>query len=87
MIDNWRNEIDNIDSEIILLISKRMDIVKKIWKHKQDNKIAIIQNWRWQEVLNHRKRLSSSLGLDESIIEYIWGNIHEYAIKIEKENR
>ena len=38
---NARNEIDNIDREIVSLLEKRFDVVLNIGQYKKENKIPI----------------------------------------------
>jgi len=84
MLKQYRNELDQVDKEIIKLLTKRFDIVKKIWEYKKKNNIWILQLWRWEEVLKNRKEFAKKLWVNENLIEYIWNLIHEEALKLEK---
>lgn len=84
MLQKWRQEIDLIDSEIINLLAKRMNIVKRIWKYKKEKWINILQEGRWNDVLKSRKKIATELGLKEEFIEDIWNRIHDYALNIEE---
>ncbi len=80
----YRNQIDNLDKEIIKLLTQRFEVVKLVWKYKKDNNIKPLQPWRWQEVLESKKELARKNWLSENFIEIIWNNIHEYALNLEK---
>jgi len=84
MLQKWRQEIDLIDSEIINLLAKRMNIVKRIWKYKKGKWMNILQEGRWNDILKSRKEIATKLGLKEEFIEDIWNRIHDYALNIEK---
>jgi len=84
MLTKYRNELDQIDNEIIKLLAQRFEIVKKIWKYKINNNIWILQLWRWEQVLKNRKEIAQKLWISESLIENIWNLIHEEALKLEK---
>ncbi len=84
MLEQYRNELDNVDKEIINLLAKRFEIVQKIWNFKKENNIWILQLWRWEEVLENRKQIAKDLWINENLIEYIWNLIHEEALKLEK---
>lgn len=84
MLDKWRKEIDKIDWELIKLLAQRMQIVEEIWIYKKANWIAVIQKWRWQEVLKSRKAIAKGLWLKEEFVEDIWNRMHEYAINLEQ---
>lgn len=47
-----RNEIDQIDEEIIKLYEKRMEIVKEVINYKIDNNIEILDSSREEKMLN-----------------------------------
>ncbi len=84
MLKTYRNELDNVDKEIINLLAKRFEIVKQIWKYKKENNIWILQKWRWKEVLKNRKQIAKNLWINENLIESIWNLIHQEALKLEK---
>lgn len=48
---NLRNEIDKLDSEIVQLLEKRFDVVKKIAKFKIKNNIPVYDPERETQVL------------------------------------
>ena len=83
-LQNFRNQIDKIDSEIIELLSQRFEIVKKVWEFKKENNIIPLQPWRWQEVLNSRILQAKEKWLKENLVESIWNEIHKYALDLEK---
>ena len=84
MLEQYRNELDNVDKEIINLLAKRFEIVKQIGKYKKENNIWILQKWRWEEVLKSRKQIAKNLWINENLIESIWNLIHQEALKLEK---
>lgn len=51
-IDHLRNEIDEIDEELINILGNRMKIAQKIGSYKKRNNIAILQTDRWSEILD-----------------------------------
>ena len=58
-LENWRNEIDSIDAEILDLLQKRITIVREIGKVKARAGIPMIDEERERiiinRVLNRRK--------------------------------
>ena len=46
-IEDVRNEIDAIDTEIIALLSKRFRYVKEVVKYKEPNKDSIVAKKRF----------------------------------------
>ncbi|MCC0700257.1 prephenate dehydratase [Clostridioides sp. ZZV15-6383] len=51
-LTSYRNEIDNIDKELIQLFEKRMNTVLEIAKHKMKNNTTILQKDREEKVLS-----------------------------------
>lgn len=83
-LEELRNEIDTIDASIIAMLGKRMDIVKQIGKTKKDLQLEIVDEARWQTVLQKVKNLGKKIYLDESFIESIFTIIHHHAQKLEE---
>ncbi|MDD2402694.1 MAG: prephenate dehydratase domain-containing protein, partial [Clostridia bacterium] len=56
-----RDEIDNIDTEIVKLFSERMNTAMKIASYKKENNIPVLNKEREREILN---RVSTLAGTD-----------------------
>jgi len=78
-----RNDIDIIDIELLNLLKKRMDIVKKIGNHKKKNDITIYQVKRWDTIINERTELAKKLGLPDDFIIKILKLVHEESILLQ----
>ncbi len=72
-----RLKIDLVDEEILQSFAKRMELARNIGKIKKDNNVTILQLDRWKEIVAQRKKISSSLQLNETFIENILSLIHE----------
>lgn len=81
-----RQEIDRIDKEILINLKKRFDMVKRLWKYKIFSWESFLQNKRWAEVLEKKKKLSAEYWLDENLVEDIWKRIHKSALDIQQKN-
>ncbi len=79
-----RKQIDEIDFQILDLLSKRFKIVKEIWKYKLEHWIQPLQPQRWQQVLEKVKSKAAELWLDENFVEDIWNRFHKYSLEIEE---
>ena len=51
-IDELRNEIDSIDSQLIGLFEKRMNVAKEIAQYKSENSLPVADKGRERDVLN-----------------------------------
>lgn len=80
-----RAKIDDLDSKLIHILSKRLQVVGEIGKFKKANKIKPLDKNRWKEVLKSRKIIGKSLGVSPKFIENIFEQIHTESLKTEKE--
>ena len=79
-IDHLRNEIDEIDEELINILGNRMKIAQKIGSYKKRNNIAILQTDRWSEILEKAVAKGNKKGLSNEFIESILRAIHDESI-------
>lgn len=77
---DFRNQIDNFDTQIISLLNGRKQVVEKIADFKNENRLTIFQIERWFEILSTRKKNASLLALDEQMVEELFALIHKYSI-------
>lgn len=84
-LDNLRYEINNIDSEILYLLKKRMNISVKVGKFKKENNITILDNNREKKVYQKLFYLNEQKGekLEEEFIKNIWEIIMNYSKKLQ----
>ena len=80
-LDNLRSKINNIDDEILSLLSNRSKIVLEIGKHKKDNSVVDLD--REQKILD---RLSSKFtgSYPKDTIVRLWREIFQSSEKLQK---
>ena len=83
LLQNFREQIDSLDAEILYLLFRRFTLVWEIWKIKKQENIPALQEDRWKHVINEKIEIWSEFGLDKEFIEDIWNRIHKEALKIE----
>lgn len=83
-LENLRAEIDKIDAEIVQLFAKRLEVVRQIGVFKKDNKIAVVDNRRFQIVLEKVGNLAEKSGISKKFIREIYEKIHDYSCEVEK---
>lgn len=83
-ISEVRNEIDNIDREIIRLISTRFEYVKEVVKYKDNTATAIEASDRKMAVMRTRREWAEEKGLNPNVIENIYSQLVQYFIDEEK---
>ncbi|MDD2917267.1 MAG: chorismate mutase [Candidatus Gracilibacteria bacterium] len=84
MLTDFRNQIDQIDDQLIELLAKRFEVVKQVGIYKKEHNLPPLQPGRWQEVLDKRTRKAGEFGLDATFVVDVWNRIHEYALELEE---
>jgi len=72
----FRQEIDQIDSEVFDLLSRRMDICEKIGEVKRDNDVAILQSNRWGDIVDRVLSSADKLNLSAEFLKTVLEAIH-----------
>lgn len=81
VLEQYREQIDSIDNQMLELLAQRMGIVSKIGKYKCENNITILQLRRWESIIQTRSRLGASLGLDEDFVIKLLQLVHKESIQ------
>lgn len=79
-LSKYREEIDQIDSELFDLLSRRMSVAEQIGKVKRDNNVAILQGNRWSSIVDRIVAQSEKLNLSESFLKIVLEAIHMESI-------
>jgi chorismate mutase len=79
-IDSVRQQIDELDLEVLNLLAKRMKLSEEIGKHKKHNRISILQLKRWNEILEKAKDMGRERGLSEGFISNYLSAVHQESI-------
>lgn len=79
-IDHLRHEIDELDNDILNMLSNRMRIAERIGQYKKDNNIAILQSDRWNEILDTVVQQGKAKGLSEDFVKNMFKAIHQESI-------
>jgi len=87
-IKRIRNEIDEIDTQIIQLLTKRFQAVQKIGWIKKKSKIQVTDSQRENFLHNRLEELASRNNLDLSFLTRLWKEIlkESYRIQMKSES-
>jgi chorismate mutase len=80
-LEKFRQQINQVDDEVLQLLSNRMKIAEQIGQYKKDHNITILQTARWNEVLERVCRKGEKLGLSKEFITQYFDAIHMESIK------
>ena len=79
-LQQLRFQIDDLDIELLDTLKRRMELVQKIGSHKKENKVTILQNDRWSEMLKTRSKYGKENGLSEQFVQQLLKAIHQESI-------
>ncbi|WP_185851820.1 bifunctional 3-deoxy-7-phosphoheptulonate synthase/chorismate mutase type II [Blattabacterium cuenoti] len=82
-LDSLRIFIDELDENLIALLSERMKISKQLGSLKKESDIAILQPNRWCDLLKKSINLGTSLGLSKELLEGVFKLLHKESINIQ----
>ncbi|MFZ2025972.1 MAG: chorismate mutase [Microgenomates group bacterium] len=83
-LDELRKKIDALDGELLLIISKRLEVVTEVGKIKKELGVPPLDSVRWSKVLEKGLAQADALGLRRDFIKKILDTIHEEALQIEQ---
>ena len=75
-----RDKIDEFDAKLLDVIGKRMKVSESIGALKKEKNVAVLQNKRWNEILDKMIHDGSQKGLSEEFIIQFFKAIHQESI-------
>lgn len=79
-----REQIDQLDDEIMTRMASRMKISEKIGQYKSENNVTILQVSRWEEIVQTRVSMAKAMGLDEGFMRDLLRLVHHESIQIQE---
>ncbi len=80
-IEQYRLQIDQLDTELLEILARRMAVSREIGKYKREHGIPVVQTERYEDVLLSRIASGKNLGMSKEFIERIFSSIHEESIQ------
>src|SRR3984893_3978657 len=79
-LEKLRQQINQLDDELMQIISERMKVSEKIGQYKKDNNITILQTNRWNAILERAFKKGDKLGLSQEFITKYFDAVHMESI-------
>ena len=76
-----REQINQVDDELLTLLGQRMQLSDKIGEYKKNNDIIILQTNRWNEILERAFQKGELLGLSKEFITRYFDAVHLESIQ------
>lgn len=83
-LNEYREQIDIIDCNLVEILGKRMKISEKIGDYKKRNDLTIFQSVRWDELLQKNIDLAQKENLSENFASQLFKLIHQESINIQE---
>ncbi|MBK9993372.1 MAG: bifunctional 3-deoxy-7-phosphoheptulonate synthase/chorismate mutase type II [Saprospiraceae bacterium] len=80
-LNQLRNDIDQIDHQLIELLSRRMKIAEQLGLEKKENYISIFQPHRWDEIVERLSKYGKENNLSQEFIFSLIEAIHIESIQ------
>ncbi len=79
-LEKLRQQINQLDDELMLLLSQRMKVAEKIGQYKKENNITILQTKRWNEILERACKKGDRIGLSKEFVTKYLDAVHMESI-------
>ena len=80
MLEKMRQQINQLDDELMQLLGQRMKIADKIGLYKKENNITILQTKRWNEILDRACKKGDKMGLSKEFVTKYLDAVHMESI-------
>lgn len=82
-LEQFRQQIDSIDHQLIELLAQRCDISRKIGNYKHEHNLTIFQLRRWENIIQSRIKHGKELNLPEDHLIKLLQTIHKMSIQLQ----
>ncbi len=76
-----RQQIDEIDNELLEVLNKRMRVSREIGQYKKEHRMPVLQIGRHDEIMQSRVKLASDMGMDPEFMRTVLSAIHEESVR------
>ena len=76
-----RKQIDEIDNQLMEMLSKRMRVCREIGHYKKEHNMTVLQTSRYNEILDKRGAQGALCGMAPEFVAKLFENIHEESVR------
>ncbi|HXB43191.1 MAG TPA: chorismate mutase [Puia sp.] len=80
VMEKMRQQINQLDDELLQILGQRMKVADKIGQYKKENNITILQTNRWNAILERAHAKGEKLGLSKEFITKYFDAVHMESI-------
>lgn len=78
---DFRLHIDSLDNRLLELLAERMGVAREIGEYKRAHSMAVVQQDRFNELLQAAETRAENMGLSRKFIHNIFSAIHEESVR------
>ena len=82
-LTSLRQQIDQLDNDLLDILAKRMNISREIGKYKHSHNIPIVQSRRFSDIMSSRITAAKNLGMSEEFMRTVFSAIHEESVRMQ----
>ncbi len=79
-LEKLRQQINNLDDELMQILSQRMKVAENIGTYKKENNITILQTNRWNAILERAFTKGEKFGLSKEFVTKYFDAVHMESI-------
>ena len=80
-ISQLRQQIDELDNQLMELLSKRMRVCREIGQYKKEHNMTVLQSARYNEILEKRGAQGTLCGMDADFVAHVYELIHGESVR------
>jgi len=80
-LNELRKQIDEMDNNLVELLSERMRLSKEIGTYKKEHNMQVVQTSRYSEILSERISQAEKFGISSDCMKKILEDIHEESVR------
>ena len=80
-ISQLRHQIDDLDNQLMELLSKRMRVCREIGQYKKEHNMTVLQSARYNEILEKRGAQGTLCGMDADFVAHVYELIHGESVR------
>ena len=84
-LQHLRKQIDELDQNLLELLSKRMRVSREIGTFKKEHDMPIIQHDRYEDILKRRIGEAAGMGMNPEFMRVVLEAIHEESVRQQME--
>ena len=76
-----RQQIDQLDNELIEVLNKRMRVCREIGQYKKEHRMQVVQIGRYDDILRSRIKLAEEMDMSGEFMKTVLQAIHEESVR------